>query len=159
MEIKAIKGYNYNITSNGKILNKITSEKRKTTTNNVGYESIMLYRNGKAKSFLVHRLVAQAFIPNPLDKPQVNHIDENKLNNNIENLEWVTAKENMNHLDIYKRRSKPIQNINKYSKKPTTIRTFKRYCSKNSFDFNLFVLVFSGIRVDNKKKYYFCYYV
>ena len=51
----------------------------------------------KRKSFLVHRLVAQAFIPNPYNLPQVNHIDENKLNNNANNLEWCTCKYNNNY--------------------------------------------------------------
>lgn len=51
----------------------------------------------KRKAFLVHRLVAQAFIPNPYNLPQVNHIDENKLNNNANNLEWCTCKYNNNY--------------------------------------------------------------
>lgn len=53
-----------------------------------GYCRVRLRKDGKRKMYLVHRLVAQAFIPNPLNLPQVNHIDENKKNNNIDNLEW-----------------------------------------------------------------------
>lgn len=61
------------------------------------YYSITLYKNGKTKTTGVHRLVAQAFIPNPDGKPEINHKDENKLNNKIDNLEWVTKKENINY--------------------------------------------------------------
>lgn len=54
----------------------------------------------------IHRLLAEAFIPNPLNLPQINHIDGNKINNALSNLEWVTAKQNMQHgfkIGIYKR--------------------------------------------------------
>lgn len=64
------------------------------------YECITLYHNSKSKSFKVHRLVASAFIPNTHNLPQVNHIDENKLNNRVGNLEWVTALENNRHSNI-----------------------------------------------------------
>ena len=62
-----------------------------------GYLWVSLCKNDKRKKNKIHRLVAQAFIPNINNKPQVNHIDGNKHNNNLKNLEWVTSKENMEH--------------------------------------------------------------
>lgn len=59
-----------------------------------GYLFIVLYKNGERKYYLIHRLVAEAFLPNPNNYPQVNHKDENKQNNNVENLEWCTAQYN-----------------------------------------------------------------
>lgn len=62
-----------------------------------GYLIVDLYKNGKHKNNKIHRLVAQAFIPNPENKSEINHIDEDKTNNNVDNLEWSTRKENLNH--------------------------------------------------------------
>ena len=62
-----------------------------------GYYQVGLSRNGKVKVTNIHRLVAVAFIPNPENKPHVNHIDANKKNNDCSNLEWVTRHENMQH--------------------------------------------------------------
>ena len=75
--------------------NKIKlEEKIMKFTKRSGYYNLVLRKNGKRYSKQVHRLVAEAFISNPENKPQVNHKDFNKLNNNIDNLEWVTSKEN-----------------------------------------------------------------
>ncbi len=62
-----------------------------------GYLQVGLRKHNTRKWISIHRLVAIHFIENPDNKPQVNHIDGNKQNNNVENLEWVTAKENQNH--------------------------------------------------------------
>lgn len=64
---------------------------------NKKYLAVTANKDGKQKHYYVHRLLAEAFIPNPKNKPQVNHIDGNPKNNNLENLEWVTAKENIEH--------------------------------------------------------------
>lgn len=69
----------------------------KPSNTSTGYKKVELCKDGKRKSFKVHRLVAIAFIPNPDNKPEVNHIDGNKINNNIDNLEWVTSSENSVH--------------------------------------------------------------
>lgn len=84
------------------------------------YQRVEMRKNGKSYTEVVHRLVAQAFVPNPHNKEQVNHIDENKLNNLADNLEWMTHIENVNHGTGIKRRSakqsKPIIAFNKREK-------------------------------------------
>jgi len=62
------------------------------------YLFVGLHKNKKIKQKNVHRIIAEAFIPNPENKPQVNHINGIKTNNNVSNLEWVTRSENMQHL-------------------------------------------------------------
>lgn len=92
-----IPGYEnlYEVSSLGRISNyrKIM----KTYSINSGYQCVKLYKDGKKKAALVHRLIATSFIPNPDNKPMVNHIDGNKLNNHVDNLEWVTCQENLKH--------------------------------------------------------------
>lgn len=62
-----------------------------------GYKKVDLYKDRKTKTCKIHRLVAQAFIPNPNNLPEVNHKDENKSNNCVDNLEWCDRKYNMNY--------------------------------------------------------------
>ena len=69
----------------------------KPLLDNRGYFYVFLCKNNVKKNIPIHRLVAKTFIPNPENKPQVNHIDGNKTNNNVTNLEWATCSENIQH--------------------------------------------------------------
>lgn len=69
----------------------------KQTKNSKGYLCVSIHKDGKQRVIESHLLIAKTFLPNPENKPQVNHIDGNKKNNCIENLEWVTARENLLH--------------------------------------------------------------
>lgn len=88
----------YSITSTGQIYSHKTNKWLKTEKRlGMGYPNASLQRNGKAHTKGVHRLVAEAFLPNPDNKPEVNHIDGNRANPVLSNLEWVTEKENRKH--------------------------------------------------------------
>lgn len=95
---KPIKGYEklYLISNNGRVKSLRKNIIRKTNTDGSGYLKVELY-NKSFKTLKIHRLVAEAFVPNPLNKNEVNHKDGNILNNNYQNLEWVTSKENSIH--------------------------------------------------------------
>ena len=81
-----------------------------------GYMNVELRMNNKKRRTSVHRLVAEAFIDNPLNLPQINHKDENKVNNHVSNLEWCTARYNIRYNDgVKRRRNTAILNSNAVS--------------------------------------------
>lgn len=89
----------YYVSNLGRVLSLKGKKERflKARIGKDGYYYVTLNKKGKKKSFKVHRLVAKAFIPNPDNLPCINHKDENKLNNHIDNLEWCTQKYNINY--------------------------------------------------------------
>lgn len=96
--MKQIQNYeNYLIDENGKVFNQKTKKYLKGSIGENGYLYYRLSKNGVKKMCYAHRLVAETFLPNKENLPVVNHIDGNKLNNNIKNLEWVTYSQNVQH--------------------------------------------------------------
>ena len=87
----------YAVTNDGKVYSKKTNKFIKPSIGSKGYFQVCLTVDGKKRTVKVHRIVAETFIPNPEGKPQVNHIDGNKRNNCVENLEWCTNSENQIH--------------------------------------------------------------
>lgn len=97
---KELIGYeeNYTINSNGTIYsNKVKDYLKPNPHKDIGYYCVSLWKNNKGTTYYVHRLIAHHFIPNPDNKPEVNHIDGDRNNNNVSNLEWVTSSENSQH--------------------------------------------------------------
>lgn len=122
-DIKGYKGY-YQVSSSGRVKslsryrpayinnnNKILLKEKilKPTIYTSGYEYVSLSKNGERKNYMVHRLVAETFLDNPDNLSCVNHKDENKLNNNVDNLEWCNAKYNINYGEGAKIRMKKIK--------------------------------------------------
>lgn len=105
MRLKEIKDFKdrYMVSDDGRIfsLRDFSGRKRfiekKQYTDKYGYKCCMLYKNGEKKHVTIHRVVATAFLENKENYPQVNHIDGNKSNNMVSNLEWCTASYNVQH--------------------------------------------------------------
>lgn len=93
---------------------------------NSGYYQYQLWHNGVCRAELAHRLVAQAFIPNPDNKLVVNHIDENKLNNSVDNLEWLSQVDNCRYGTAVARRTQHLD----YSKRKVNNANQIKACSK-----------------------------
>lgn len=103
-----IKGYEgiYQVSNYGEVIRLMSYDSRghlrkskilKQNRNKYGYLQLGLHKNGKEKKFLVHRLVAETFIPNEKKYPEINHKDENKQNNSVSNLEWCNRIYNVNY--------------------------------------------------------------
>lgn len=120
-----VKGYEglYKVTKDGKVISSINNIVLRNSINKAGYYTVTLSNNGKTKKKFVHRLVAESFIPNPDNLPVINHKDENKLNNHVNNLEWCTHEYNLHYGTAIERR------MGKLCKPIICIDTGELFCS------------------------------
>lgn len=121
-EIKDVKGFeNYKVTCDGRVWSKLTNRWLIPSVTKDGYLRVKLCYggNGTYKCKCVHRIVAETYIPNPDNLPQVNHKDENPKNNNVDNLEWCTSQYNNTYNDRHLKCAQKIKDANtKHSGKP-----------------------------------------
>lgn len=145
---KIINGFEgYEVSNQGNVRNVMTNRILKNRDHKCGYLQVVLYKDRKQKVKYVHRLVAEAFVPNPEGKEQVNHIDGVKTNNNIENLEWTTCSENIKHgFDIGVKRA-DIEHLNKI--RDNNIKVIREKYSKPVQQYGLqgnLIATFSSVR-------------
>ena len=104
-DFEKIEGFNYEVNSEGvvrRVCNNGSYKIMKPRTGTRGYLQVQLCKDSKHVNFKIHRLIATYFIPNLENKPYVDHIDRNRLNNCVSNLRWVSHEENMMNQDSYK---------------------------------------------------------
>lgn len=126
-QVRPVAGYEgkYSVSNTGQVFSHNylrTGETRElsTTLNHDGYLYVILSNNGKSKNHYVHKLVLEAFVDNPHDKPCCDHIDKNRTNNIVSNLQWVTHKENNNKPGTQYKRGRAISRIKQKYKTPIT---------------------------------------
>ena len=116
---------NYQISDDGRVWSKKSNKWLKPIDVN-GYKQASLYKNGKEYKRLVHRLVAEAFIPNPNNYEEINHINEDKSDNRVENLEWCTQSYNINYGTRIERQINSIsKKVFQYSIDNVLLNTYK----------------------------------
>lgn len=161
---------NYSITLSGRVINNITGKCKKPSDNHMGkgYLYVDLYKNGKRTKFYVHRLVAEAYIPNPENKPYINHKDGNPKNNCVDNLEWCTPLENVEHASKilgvmcayknYTEKSKrAVIQIDRFTKKVVAkYESIREASNKTGIPTSNIVCVLKG-RQNYTKDFYWCY--
>lgn len=117
---------NYEVNSLGQIRHKKRKQILKPRSNNGGYQYVNFKVDGKNVNFAVHRIVANAFIPNPNGYAEVNHKDYDKMNNCVENLEWVTSSQNKQHAYLKEANQKSLgKSVEQYDLNNNYVQTFR----------------------------------
>lgn len=157
----------YSINIMGEVRNDITGRILKTKAYS-RYKMATLYKNNRVSKMLLHRLLALTFIPNPNNCPEVNHKDGNKLNNDIDNLEWCTSSQNKYHAYKYGLKTAPhlgkkaelnhlsisVKQVNKAGEL-VAIWPAMIEAERNGFDSAHISKCCKGLRKTHKKHYWF----
>lgn len=155
---------NYDVTENGIVINTTTNKILKQWKNKHGYMMVTLYFNKYKKHMQVHRMVAMKYL-GKYRHLTVNHKDMNKENNNVDNLEWCTMKENLQHMHNNKKinivkntilKGKEHRNISYYETHPIEKRDFNRVCVARGLNINDFIQINSSEKTKsgNIKKFF-----
>lgn len=159
--VKIHKDYNIGVTEQGDIINLKTNKPYSKWVDNVGYYQIVFRINGKKKYVRIHRLVAEMFIENPNEYNQINHIDGNKLNNNIDNLEWTTNSKNTQHgydNNMYKNKYRcEIKATNKITKEILFFKSIRECSEILNLNRKTITSILKGIKKTNNYEYEFEY--
>lgn len=150
---KNIKGYEglYEISSFGSVRSLCSGKWgkemiRKLVPDKDGYMTVNLKKNGKYHNYKVHRLVGMAFIDNPNNLPMINHKDENRANNTIENLEWCDCKYNNNYNEKPSKYFKPINRLNEDGTINKQYKSITEASKENAVDMSCIIYVLKGKR-------------
>jgi hypothetical protein len=148
---KNIEGYEdtYVVSNYGNIKNLKRGKILKPCDNKSGYLYTTLYKNGKSVKYYIHRLVATAFIPNLQTSPAVNHLDQDRSNNFVENLEWCTYSENV--IYSYNQNGRKVYTFTDPFGEIRTIDNLRLFCEENGLDCGHMTHVHDGIRKTHKK--------
>jgi hypothetical protein len=122
----------YRVSNNGFVRHVNSKSNRATRADRYGYERLNIGFNGEHKTVFVHRLVAECFIPNPKNLKSINHIDGDKLNNKVENLEWMTIEDNVS--DSYNRQHSKCKPIEIDGRKYRSLREAERETGISRFE-------------------------
>lgn len=152
----------YVIDENGNVFNKRKLDKPISSwIDNLGYRMVVLYKDKKRNYLRIHRLLAQAFIPNPDNLPQVNHIDGNKLHNSVSNLEWVTNAQNTKHAydsHLYASTGRcRVVAIDKRTGSRLHFESIRSMCEKLGINRKTVTSILRGEKMTNSYKYQFEY--
>jgi hypothetical protein len=124
--MKRFRDTNYFVDEEGNVYRK--GNVKKTFISNSGYQMVSIWINGKCRNHYIHRIVAEVYSPNPNKFPVVNHIDGNKLNNNLDNLEWTTYQKNIHHaIDLGYFQAKGEDNVSSKLKESDVLEIRKTF--------------------------------